>query len=169
MPGSLAHLASRFFDYLRARPLNEQHVSELGSWLTVGQLELFLDQTPRDQAHGYAAGSIVVANGVSDIEAVRAALLHDVGKRHAGLGVFGRSFASLLIKSRMPLTRAMRTYRDHGDVGSTELAAVGSSPLVVDFARNHHGTRPETIDEGTWNVLQGADRPGKPSVLGTLG
>jgi len=40
---------------------------------------------------------------------------------------------------------------------------------VVDFARNHHGTRPETIDEGTWNVLQGADRPGKPSVLGTLG
>lgn len=169
MPGSIAHLTSRFFDYLRARPLSEENVGEVGSWLTHRQLQLFLDQTPKDQAHGYAAGSIVVAHGLSDIEAVRAALLHDVGKRHAGLGAIGRSIASLFIKVRLPLTGAMRSYRDHGKVGSIELAAVGSSRLVVDFARSHHGIRPETIDESTWRVLQAADRPGKPSVLGTLG
>lgn len=92
---------------------------------------------------------------------VRAALLHDVGKRHARLGVIGRSFASVAIKARLPLTSRWRLYRDHGRIGSKELEAVGSDSLVVEFAHHHHGTRPPGIPEHTWTILQLADQPPK--------
>jgi putative nucleotidyltransferase with HDIG domain len=158
VPGSLGHLTSRFFEVLKARPLLDREAEEVRSWLSPGQAWLFFSQAGHDQRHGYEAALVAIHHGL-DLVAVRAALLHDVGKRHARLGVIGRSLASLAIKARLPLPGRWRIYRDHGRVGSAELTAIGSEPLVVDFALHHHGPRPPGIPEETWAVLLLADQP----------
>lgn len=167
MPGSLGHLTSRFFEVATASPLRADETEEIRSWLTPGQAWLFFSQANADQRHGVQAAEVARAHGL-DITAVRAALLHDVGKRHARLGLFGRSFASLAIKTRLPLTRRWRLYRDHGRIGSSELEAVASHPIVIDFAHHHHGPRPQTIPAQVWEVLQLADQPAKTGRSGRV-
>jgi len=96
-------------------------------------------------------------------DAVRAALLHDIGKRHAGLGLVGRVLASIAIRLRAPLWERARTYRDHGPIGSRELSGWAAESLVVEFARTHHGTCPPSIEPAIWQVLCESDKPHKPS------
>lgn len=165
MPGSLGHLTFRFFEVLSARPLREAEAQEVRSWLTPAQSWLFFSQSGADQRHGYQAALIARSAGL-DVVGVKAAVLHDVGKRHARLGVFGRTFASLAIKARLPLSRRWRLYRDHGGIGSWELEALRSEPLVVEFARHHHGRRPPGIPAETWDILQHADQPPKTGQRG---
>ena len=96
---------------------------------------------------------------------VRAALLHDIGKRHARLGTAGRSWA--VVRSAMgrrPSTRAA-TYLNHGTLGSDELAAGGAEPLAVAYALHHHGNRPDGIPPEDWAVLDAADRASFPAML----
>lgn len=99
----------------------------------------------------------VVAAGFDDRVVITAALLHDIGKRHARLGIVGRSVASALILLGLPLTGRMAAYRDHGLAAARELADLGAPSLVIDFALHHHGRRPATIDDDTWDVLVAAD------------
>lgn len=159
MPGSFGHLATRFFDYLRATPLSDEDMQTARSILTPEEAEIFFDQSQRDQAHGFDAALVVLDSGRSTDERLRAALLHDVGKRHAGLGVLGRVTASILIKAGMPLTRRFKLYRDHGPVGAADLEAAGSPSLVVEFARAHHSSRPASLSDEDWALLQSADVP----------
>jgi putative nucleotidyltransferase with HDIG domain len=161
VPGSLSHLTRRFFDVLLARPLLESEQQAVKEWLTERENSLFLAQPPADQRHGYSAAQTVVAAGAQDRVLIRAALLHDIGKRHARLGVIGRVIASLMILFRIPIRGRWATYRDHGEVAARELEAIGCDPLIVDFARQHHGERPATIDPDTWKLLQEADQPPK--------
>lgn len=121
----------------------------------------FFEQTPVDQRHGLEAARYVGSAGVDDPSAVVAALLHDVGKRHARLGVPGRVLASLLIKTRLPMSPSFRVYRDHGRIASEELRGLGAPDLAIDFAAHHHGSRPETIDTTTWEILIASDSPAK--------
>lgn len=164
MPGSFGHLVARFFDYLRSQPLSDHERARVAEWLEPAELALFFSQAHPDQAHGYHAASVVVGSTLSEPTLIRAALLHDIGKRHAGLGVVGRSVASILIRLHLPLTARMASYRDHGPIGADELSRAGSPALVVDFARHHHARRPDTIDAGAWDVLQAADLPAKPGL-----
>jgi putative nucleotidyltransferase with HDIG domain len=159
MPGSYGHLASRFFDYLRARPLDDAETQAVRTVLSDAEARLFFDQSPRDQAHGYAAAMYVRSEDVIRAETQKAALLHDIGKRRARLGLLGRVLASMMIKLRLPLGRRMAAYRDHGSIGAAELSEAGSAPLVVEFARNHHAARPEAVGEEDWDLLQKADIP----------
>lgn len=132
---------------------------------------MFFAQDDADQRHGYHAALSVIAAGVHEDEVIVAALLHDIGKRHARLGILGRSVASMLILSGLPLSERMRAYRDHGLVAARELAALGGHPLAIDFAMHHHGERPPTIDPRIWDVLVDADQPPKrrKSRLGSQG
>lgn len=161
MPGSLSHLVARFFDALAARPLGDSEREAVGRLLSAEAAEVFFAQPVIDQRHGYHASRVVTAAGVEDPEVVAAALLHDVGKRHARLGVLGRSAASVLIRLGLPLGERVRVYRDHGETAAVELERLGLHPLVADFARHHHSSRPEAISEATWELLKRADRPAK--------
>ncbi len=162
MPGSPAHLVRRFFGVLTASPLSAEELDDVRSWLSHSEFELFASQSVPDQRHGYEAGTFVVESGVSDADVIAAGALHDIGKRHSGLGVVGRSVASLMIITRTSrLWGRAATYRDHSDIGALELSSAGSSDLVVEFARHHHGTRPKLIDEATWTILKRADAPPK--------
>ena len=163
MPGTLGHLTARFFEVLRSKPLNPAEVEEVSSWLSAELQQLFFDQPPEDQRHGYQAAQVVIAGGESNASVVTAALTHDIGKRHARLGIIGRSLASIMIRLHFPLTQRMRIYRDHGTGGAEELARAGAASTVVEFARHHHGSKPAGFDEATWDLLVSADQPQRPN------
>ena len=146
---------------LRARALLESEQAAVRHWLSEPACSLFFAQAPADQRHAYTAALTVVSSGSGDETPVRAALLHDVGKRHARLGVIGRVLASVLILLHLPLPGRLGAYRDHGEIAAGELEAIGAEQLVVDFARHHHRSRPPTIDVSTWDLLQKADQPPK--------
>lgn len=158
MPGSPAHLVHRFFDVLTASALTETERSEVRGWLPGELADTFFAQGPADQRHGFEAARSVIDENGSASDMVVAALMHDVGKRHAALGLVGRSVASILILLRLPLTSRMRAYRDHGVLAARELSALGGPPLAIDFALHHHGERPATIEPETWGRLVAADR-----------
>jgi hypothetical protein len=75
--------------------------------------------------------------------------------------VIGRTFASLLIRFRLPLTAKARLYRGHGELAAEELEQMGCETLVIEFARHHHGARPDVVPPATWDLLQLADEPPK--------
>ena len=164
MPGSLGHLTRRFFDVLFATPLDSSERAAIEGWLDSGQAWAFFSQSDPDQRHGYHAALVTIAAG-ADLDVIRAALLHDVGKRHARLGVLARSVASVAIRLGLPLTTRWRLYRDHGEVAATELAGLGCDGLIVDFARDHHGERPSGVPISTWDLLQLADQPPKTGAV----
>lgn len=158
MPGTLGHLSSRFFDVLFARPLSSAESATVEKWLSSELADIFFDQQPADQRHGYEAGLSILSQG-GDHDVVVAAVMHDSGKRHARLGIVGRTVASLLIKAGAPLTARMRTYRDHGLIAAKDLADLGAPGLAIDFALHHQGERPASIPEQTWAMLVQADQP----------
>lgn len=170
MPGSPAHLFSRFLDVATAQRLNAFEAAAVETWLTPETARLFFAQDDPDQRHGYHAALSVIAAGVDDRDVIMAALLHDIGKRHSRLGIVGRSFASVLILAHLPMTQRMETYRDHGLVAARELGELSAPSLVIDFALHHHGDRPPTIAPDVWKVLLDADQAPKagPSAIGRI-
>lgn len=164
MPGSLSHLAQRFFDVLLARPLTQSERDAVVFWLTPELAEVFLSQAHPDQRHSYHAALSVIDSGISDRDVIVAALLHDVGKRHARLGVMGRTVASLLMILGLPLTPRMQLYADHGINGARELSGLGAPSLAIDYALHHQRARPETIEPAVWRVLIDSDQPPKATT-----
>jgi hypothetical protein len=159
--GSVSHLVHRFFDVLTARNLTASEVAAVRAWLTPETADLFFAQPRADQRHGYHSALLVVAAGSPGPDVIVAALTHDVGKRHARLGVFARSLASILIRLGLRAGPRVAAYRDHGLIGARELAAAGAPSLAVDFAMHHQGGRPPSIPQPTWDVLVAADQPPK--------
>lgn len=157
--GSWSHLVGRFFDVMTARPLTGEERREIEKWLRgPAEAEMFWAQPATDQRHGLVTARLVANERPDRTDLVRAALLHDVGKRHAGLGLIGRSVASLIVKLGFRPRGRHASYVDHGARGAAELAAVGAERLVCDFALHHHGSRPSSIEQDEWDVLQRADR-----------
>ncbi|MFP3914673.1 MAG: hypothetical protein ACLFWM_07335 [Actinomycetota bacterium] len=162
MSGRWGHLTARFFDVITSRPLDRREAEEVAGWVGPGVLrDAFFTQPVADQRHGYEAARHVLSLRPDRPDLVRAALLHDVGKRHSRLGPLGRVAASLALAARLPLTERLALYRDHGALAAAEMA--GEAVVVVDFARHHHGERPPSIPSQDWEILQGADRARRPS------
>jgi len=154
----LRHLSSRFFEVARARPLSPREQAEVAGLLEAQtERALFWEQPTADQRHGLdsAHRALRAAPGRRDL--ARAALLHDVGKRRSGLGLFGRSFVSgfALIGLRLPGRGA--AYLDHGPIGAADLEEAGSTGIALEYARHHHAARPRSVDAGDWAILLAAD------------
>lgn len=159
MPGTWSHLAGRWWEGVRAIPLDRSESRWVKRRLIGPEWAAFRQQSASDQRHGYsAARKVEIALGTCP-DAVRAALLHDIGKRHARLGLAARVLVSVAIRIRAPLWARARAYRDHGPIGARELSGWDAEPLVVEFARTHHGTRPSSIDPEVWQVLCESDKP----------
>lgn len=157
--GSWAHLIGRFFAVATAGPLGEPERIEVESWLnSEGEVAVYWEQSVADQRHGLDSARSVAARFPHRRDLIRAALLHDVGKRHARLGPFGRSLASVCAKLRIPVSGAWQRYLNHGAEGAKDLADLGCEDLVVEFARYHHHSRPAGLSAGDWEILQAADR-----------
>ena len=72
MPGSLSHLARRFFDVLFARPLGAEERAEIERWLSPFTAQVFFSQADADQRHGYHAATVVAGAGVDEPPVIRA-------------------------------------------------------------------------------------------------
>ena len=162
MPGTPGHLIRRFIDVATSAPLAPQERNAIERVLTPELAEIFFEQPPHDQRHGLHASLVIRSLQVNaHRDLVIAALLHDVGKRHARLGLVGRSVASIFIMLGISLPDRFARYRDHGEIAAVELEERGAPPLAVKFARHHHGERPDSIPAQEWDLLQLADQPPK--------
>ena len=158
MSAGPGHLVRRFFGFLGAAPLRPAEQAWVASLLRPAEWALFWGQAAADQRHAFAC-----ARAARDVlperdDLARAALLHDVGKRHAGLGALRRSLATTLSFLRLPARGRLAAYLAHAAAGAADLAAAGAEPVVVDFARHHHGPRPPGLPAADWDVLCRADR-----------
>ena len=123
----------------------------------------FFEQPVIDQRHGFDSASTVAAQVSERGDLIRAALLHDIGKRRSRLNVFGRSVVSGLAKVGLTKLVGRRggrgdLYLRHGELAADELAHLGAEGPVVLFARWHHAERPQEIAVDDWELLVTADR-----------
>jgi putative nucleotidyltransferase with HDIG domain len=153
----LGHYIARFFGFFRLRPLRPREQDEVRRALSPAEAALFFAMQPEDQRHSHTMAMRVAAALPGDDVAVRAALLHDVGKGHRRIGVIGRSVATVLGHLGMPMTDAMRSYWDHATIGAEDLRAVGSDGFVVEFAAHHPGGPPSWATDPRWPILIDAD------------
>ena len=156
-PGRPVHLARRFFSTLRSHRPSPHDQLFVAGLVGPAEADLFWAQPPADQSHGVSSARAVLALRPDRRDLARAALLHDVGKRHARLGVIGRSIASGLALLRLPVRGRFARYLDHGAIGADDLAAIGADDLTIAFARHHHGAAPDEFAEGDWSALTAAD------------
>lgn len=154
----LPHLIRRFFTSWRARRPGPHDQRFVGSVLRAAEHDLFWRQPVLDLDHAVRGARHLRARAPGRTDLVRAFLLHDVGKRHARLGVVGRSIATGLDMLGIRLSPRHKAYLDHGEVGAAELAALGCDALTVAFARHHHGPVPAGVDASDWSLLVSADR-----------
>ena len=150
----LPHLVRRFFGTVTARPLGPAEQIWVSDQLREPERTLFWALSAADQRHSYATAQTVAAHG--DL-AVRAMLLHDVGKRHAAVGPIGRALATVCDALSLPMPDSWRRYRAHGELGADDLRNIGSEPEVVAFAGHHGADPPPGFDAGLWDVLTAAD------------
>lgn len=151
------HLVDRFFEHVTASGLSPAQQQVVADRLDATGAALFWAQDVADQRHAFDVAERVAGMLPGDSEAYTAALLHDVGKRHARLGAAGRSIATVLDGLKAPMPAPMRRYRSHGPLGADDLTAAGYDGIVVAFAALHPGPRPEGVDPVAWDALVAAD------------
>jgi hypothetical protein len=167
------HLAKRFFGSLLPRGPKPVDASWAESVLTSGERELWQRMSRTDRRHAVGVARRVEAD--LGQEATRpvlaAALLHDVGKLDAGLGVYGRVIATLsgAVVRHDPevirdwtrtrgFTRRVGLYLQHPRLGGDMLALANSDPLTVAWTREHHLPEEEwTIPSDIARALKDAD------------
>lgn len=153
------HWFGRFLTMLWPRPASAEDTAWAERWLSEAEVRLWRKMSVGDQRHalGVARATEVGLGGLADDLAgsggderavMAAALLHDVGKTAAGLGVYGRSIATLcgLVASEMAeawqakdgFTRKVGLYLRYGEIGADQLRLAGSHPWVVAWSTEHH-------------------------------
>lgn len=157
MTRSVPHLVRRFFSVWRAAPLGPVEQAEAARLLRPAERALFWAQSAADQRHALQCARAVAARRPDRSDLIRAALLHDVGKRHAGLGAVGRAAATVLGALGLRGRGRRLAYLEHGPRGAAELEDAGAEPVVVAFALHHHGTAPAGVQPGDWAELRRAD------------
>lgn len=165
----IKHLIARFFGHVFAKPPNADEAALVNTLLAEKERILWWRQPVGDQRHALLAAHHVRARLPDDRSAVRAALLHDLGKRHCRLGAVGRSVATVIGAFGLPQRGRVEAYLNHGQLGAAELESLGAEPLVVNFARLHTDGMPPGVDEELWSVLFAADRTTKRPDRGSTG
>lgn len=147
----VGHLTKRFFGSLWPTGPSSTNVEWVHSVLTDDELKLWRRMKPADRRHAVGvARRVERALGDEATKSVlAAALLHDVGKVAAGLGVYGRVVATLAGAAAgrtmaeawtegKGFTRRVGLYLRHPDLGGDMLAMAGSDSLTITWTREHH-------------------------------
>jgi hypothetical protein len=170
----IGHYVRRFFTSLSRRPPSAADEAWAAALVTPEEQTLFARLSNADRRHLIdSARRVDTALGPDgDPVWVRAALLHDVGKYHAGLGVIGRSVSTVATwglgptrvhgwVGRRGVRGRMGRYELHGEIGADELLAAGSPEPIAEWsALHHHRDRFATshIPADVLVVLDRADR-----------
>jgi hypothetical protein len=172
------HRARRFLSVLAGEGPAPADDEWAAAWLSEPERELFAAMAPVDRRHSIGVARAVAtvrpagagAPGGSSVDWVMAAaLLHDVGKASARLGILGRVLATLLgwlggarwadaLVARGGVLQRVGRYLRYPDLGAEALCRAGSDERVVAWAREHHRPQPEwtvPVEEG--RLLRAAD------------
>jgi hypothetical protein len=126
------HLAKRFWGSLSKAPPGAEDEAWAMTYLSTAEAELWSRMVVQDRRH-----SIEVARRFAGLrpsatrEEMAGALLHDAGKRQAGLGTFGRIVATIV----GPRTTRFRDYHDHERIGADWAALANADPATVELIR----------------------------------
>jgi putative nucleotidyltransferase with HDIG domain len=148
---SIGHYVRRFFTSLSRRAPDPDDDAWAAAVTTPGEHALFARLGHPDRRHLIASARQVEAALGPDADPVwiRAALLHDVGKYHARLGVIGRSVSTVCAYAigrrrvqgwagRAGVRGRIGRYEQHGELGAEELRAAGSPEPVAEWSALHH-------------------------------
>ena len=148
---ALGHYVRRFFTSLSRRPPTPADEAWAAAVTTPDEHALFARLSNQDRRHLIAGARQVEQALGPDAEAVwiRAALLHDVGKFHADLGVVGRSVSTVATHGlgrrrvhgwadRPGVRGRIGRSELHGEIGADELRAAASPEPVAEWSALHH-------------------------------
>ena len=153
MMGSWPHLAGRFIGAHRPGGPPPEERAWVAEVLTPGEFALWERQPGQDQRHtvGVARRVEVMLAGTphaGDTRWMACALLHDIGKVAAGLGIYGRVLATLVAKATAGrataweelrgLRRRIALYLRHGEIGADMVRMAGGREEVAVWAAAHH-------------------------------
>jgi hypothetical protein len=136
----------------RTRPPDDTAAREL---LAPPLYGLFERMSPEDRRHGLEMLRLVRAAGESEAVVLQAALLHDVGKAEAGIGLAHR-ILRVLLADRLPRVwgwlsgwptgwqRPFWALANHPARGACWVESVGGDPLLGDLIRYHESLPPES-------------------------
>jgi hypothetical protein len=164
---SIGTAVSRFRQFLaavRARVSGDE-MTVLERHLDPSQRDLFRQMSPIDQRHCLDVFNNLLRQDHSDPDLLRAALLHDVGKRgihlwHRVAGVLLEAFHPALLE-KLAVNRPQSwlygfyIYRYHANLSAELAERSGCSPSVVELIRGHHTPLENEQAKALWE----ADRP----------
>ena len=147
-PPKLVHLARRLVASLRAVGSTGADDSFARSWLNDAEFALWQRQRPVDRRHSAGVARHVAGDAEGAPRWVMAAaLLHDVGKVTADLGVAGRVLAAVLKLAGMRRAPgALGRYLRYPEAGAELLSEAGSDAFVVAWSAQHH------LPPASWTV-----------------
>ena len=137
----------QFLVAVRAR-VSDDEMAVLERYLAPSQRDLFRAMPPIDQRHCLNVFNVLLQQSHSDPDLLRAALLHDVGKRgirlwHRVAGVLLEAFWPALLE-KLAVNRPQSwlygfyIYRYHADLSAKLAERSGCSPSVVELIKGHH-------------------------------
>jgi hypothetical protein len=148
------HLGRRFARALSPRPPRDRDVAWVAGILEPAELELWRSLPNHDRRYTIRVAKDVEARLAGTEYAgqprwLAAALLHDVGKLDAGLGVVGRSVATVMGAVAGParvdrwaqtsgFRRRAAWYLHHDDRGADRIRAAGGRDEAARWASAHH-------------------------------
>jgi hypothetical protein len=148
------HLVRRFVGALRPGPPRAADVTWVQATLTSEEFALWARMPSHDRRHSIdvarrVEGALIGTEHSGDSRWLAAALLHDVGKLDAGLGVFGRVGATLaggaaghdmaeVWSEKRGITRRVGLYLRHPELGATRIRTAGGREEVARWAAVHH-------------------------------
>jgi len=149
-----AHLVRRFLGALWPGPPRAADVAWVQEVLNAEEYALWAQLSNHDRRHSIRVARHVERTLASTTESgdprwPAAALVHDVGKLDAGLGVLGRVGATLAgaaagqemagpWSARRGITRCVGLYLRHPELGATRIRVVGGREEVARWAAAHH-------------------------------
>lgn len=140
--------------------------------LSPGELQLFTQMQPSEQAHALRVLTRLRQQGENAPHLLKAALLHDVGKIRYRLKPWQRGFSVLVNKFAPNAARrwgesepagwraAFVVAAQHPAWGASLVEAAGGDPLTVSLVRRHQerlGEPGSTLEEPLLQALQAAD------------
>ena len=149
-----AHLARRFLGALWPGPPRAADVAWVQGVLTDAEYALWALLPNHDRRHSIRVARRVQRTLAGTVEAdeprwLAAALLHDVGKLDAGLGLVGRVGATLAgaaaghdmagpWSARRGVTRRVGLYLRHPELGAVRIRGAGGREEAARWAAAHH-------------------------------
>jgi hypothetical protein len=115
----------------------------VSEWLSPAQLAVFGGMHVADRRHGLDVVAALRAAGEVDPDVLLAGLLHDAGKRDAGmiprvvhaLGQAGLGWVTRLVGWWPGMPAALRRLRDHAEVSAGMAEGAGCTPRTVELIR----------------------------------